>query len=1229
MLVTHGRRSVPRVAPLALATSVVAALLVALSSAAPAQAEVRPHPTLVPEVPAMGYPIILKTPLLPDEDTPRWDRPQSREVLVADQVGRAIVSGGNFAEIQLQDGSVIQQNYFAAWSIDSKQMLCQQQLTFNNEVLAVAPGPTPSEVYVGGRFTKVAGADGVERNRSRLALIDLSDCSVGLAFKPTGINNKVNNIVRSGDRLFIGGDFDQVAGQAIETVAELNPTTAAPLTAFSFSTAGELTSRIRGMGANPDGTRLVIAGRFGTISRGGVSIPAPTAVIDISDPAAPGLTAHRSSSSIAVKDLQDASVSPDGAWVGLAYGTATVSDYVFLFPTTEAPVTRRWVHFMRDSAFGIGVSNNAVYVTGHFCKPDAGPGSTELMEPQMGFNTCGGTGFAGGAWRSHIAALSVTDGTPLAWNPGQGSYRGATEVTVTTRGLLVGYDGERTADRLVGALAFFDLGASVEDVTPPGSVRFTSPTAGQALNDPALFTGTATDDVGVASYRVAIRASDGRWLQSNGSLGATRQDFTTPATADGGFSLSLSMPPGTYTAYARAVDGAGLRSATETAVTFTETGIEGIRPESTIEVPAGSIFTEANLSITGVATDNSAVASIVARVRDSAGRYVQDDLTLGAADNDLPVTVTTGGFGTTAVGWSISLGNRLPAGSYQFDVVVTDRSGNTTTVSRPFTVEPNAPTVAVTAPTTAISNEERVVVTGTATDDTQVSSVRLRIRNEAGEYLRNDGSFGATQDLNVEVTGRGTPNATFRFDAGHLRLGNYEVVATATDGVGNSTTRTSAFTVTDVVTTTRPLVTSRGGFTTTKSGDYTIGFVFTVTQATTITSLGIFDTDGDGVNDNPADTPIGIWRNGAATPLAQTVVPTGGRSDGGWFYGDLGTPLVLQPNTTYVVAQGTFATGEKYASGGTMAADPILKPTGSAWVAGRLKYPTNREATFYAVPNLRFVTTTTARPTVTMTAPAAFVESGTGASIDASATDNVEVSTLTARIVDDAGQFLQDDGRFTATPNDLPATVTGTETPTASLRFFSQPLPTGTYTATVTAVDSVGNTDTATREFTVAATPPFRLAFSNYTGYQNVNGNWSLGYRFQVTSPTTLTEVGIHDANGDGQFGNTVNTPFAIWRASGPLKLADGFVAPGTAAENGWFFGKLATPLELTPGVTYVVAYRSYAAGEPLSQQGSWTADPLFNWMSRVYVSTSGTGLVYPTVTGAGNGYGLNLKLSS
>jgi hypothetical protein len=635
-----------------------------------------PHEGLVPDTAKNGYPIIHGS--------------RAEQVFAADQAGRHIVSGGSFRTIELQDGTRLSQPYFAAWHIDTRQIACANQFSFNDEVLAVEPGPSLTEVYVGGRFTKVTGSDGVERTRNKVALIDLADCSVDRTFISLGANGKVNEIVRVGDRLFLGGDFTTIGGQSVETLAELDAETGVVNPAFDFPTTGELSSRIRGMGANPEGTRLVFGGRFGTMSGNGQSIPNPTGMIDISDPDAPRLTAHRSSGYVGVHDLQDVSVSPDGTKIGLAYGTATVSDYAYLTPAIEQSTGYTWVHYMRDSSFGIGVSNNAVYVSGHFCKIDSGPGATQVMSKRLDFG-CTGDFFAGGVFRTQIAALSITDGTPLTWNPGNDAGNGGRELTITTRGLLSGYDGNRTDGKRVGSLAFYDFGPGVEDTEPPENVEFSAPDAGDAVNNPAVIAGEADDNFAIVTYEVAVRSDDGRWVQPDASLGQNRHVFSVGPAGDGSFELEVFMPAGDYTAEARAVDGAGLRSPDWATRSFTQTGIEGVRPEATIAVPDRPVPVETRVLVNGTATDNVEVDRIDIEVTNTDGEWVQDDRTLDDRRNTYPYTITDGGLQQPSLGWQIDLGGLLPADTYTVTITVTDASGNTRTETDTFVATTDPP----------------------------------------------------------------------------------------------------------------------------------------------------------------------------------------------------------------------------------------------------------------------------------------------------------------------------------------------------------------------------------------------------------------------------------------------------------------------------------------------------------------------------------------------------------
>jgi hypothetical protein len=440
----------------AAATTLLASTLLAAGSAGAAVTQTQ----LVPSTPATGYPVINVDPVRADGT--------NRAVLAANQVGDYVVAGGDFLTVTPPGTTTaLAQPYLTGWNLTTKQVLCPG-LKPDDEVLDIVPGPTPNTAIIAGRFNKITMPNGtVINNLYHIATLRVTDCTLVPTFVTPVIVGKVNALAVHGNRLFIGGDFDTVGGRAIPTIAELNATTGALNTSFVVSSSGGLTTRVRALGVNTAGTRLVVAGRFGTLRVGARSVTSMTAVLDVRA-AAPVLTPHSSTGYLSTRNLPlpldhltAAAVSPDGTLVGLTFGLSSTDDYVYVTPTVElANMKYRWRHYMRDTAFGIAFSHAAVYVTGHFCKPDGGPSASDIMAPSPGIPTdCTGAALPGGVWRGHLAALSLRDGTPLTWNPGNGSFKGGTEITVVPRGLLVGYDGRRTGDQVVGGLTFFDLGA--------------------------------------------------------------------------------------------------------------------------------------------------------------------------------------------------------------------------------------------------------------------------------------------------------------------------------------------------------------------------------------------------------------------------------------------------------------------------------------------------------------------------------------------------------------------------------------------------------------------------------------------------------------------------------------------------------------------------------------------------------------------------------------------------
>ena len=127
----------------------------------------------------------------------------------------------------------------------------------------------------------------------------------------------------------------------------------------------------------------------------------------------------------------------------------------------------------------------------------------------------------------------------------------------------------------------------------------------------------------------------------------------------------------------------------------------------------------------------------------------------------------------------------------------------------------------------------------------------MQVKNAAGDFLRTDGTFGAAQDLQprLPVSGRrAQPSST---TPGLLPVGDYQVIATATDGVGNATVKTTDVKVTDVLETKTPLLTSYTGFTALRQATTRMGYTFKVGAARRSSApVGMFDTDKDGVYDN-------------------------------------------------------------------------------------------------------------------------------------------------------------------------------------------------------------------------------------------------------------------------------------------------------------------------------------------------------------------------------------------
>ena len=219
-----------------------------------------------------------------------------------------------------------------------------------------------------------------------------------------------------------------------------------------------------------------------------------------------------------VLNLVEADVSPNGQYFVAVAGSGgdrpPTSDTAMAFPVNGGEgVQPLWVSRHFDSIYSIAITEQAVYVGGHFhwepspTAPNPYPGDPDLA---YGANNGAGATVLGEqvVRRDMLGALDPQTGKALAWNPGATALEGIKALHAIPRGLLLGSDGVTVARRQVYRTAFFDFNA-----VPPAATLdtfVTDPFDGLTLpaGQPYTFKGTATAPAGVGKVRPDRQPAD-------------------------------------------------------------------------------------------------------------------------------------------------------------------------------------------------------------------------------------------------------------------------------------------------------------------------------------------------------------------------------------------------------------------------------------------------------------------------------------------------------------------------------------------------------------------------------------------------------------------------------------------------------------------------------------------------------------------------------------------------
>ncbi len=763
-------------------------------------------------------------------ETPRSNTPiaTNGRAYAGAQVGNRILVGGTFTLVEPQSGQqAISQPYLYVYDAITGQ-LDPNQFIVDDRINVIIPAAEADHVYIGGKFNTVNG-----QTKRKIAKLDLSTGSVVSSFTAQ-TDGAVTDFALSNGKLFVTGGFTAINGGSAVGLAAVDGGTGAldtsfdlPLTTYIGQVSGAIGQRIA---VTPDGNTLVVMhrGKFiKGLERRGV------AMVDLTvTPAVVKPWRTHFWDPTSVVSIVDGELSPDGSFLVVVGGwgdSPPWRDTAIAFPVAGGnDVQTLWVTRNHDSTFAVGISDEAVYIGGHFCwtqGPDA-PDPWASLGPTGGKCPNKTRRDDTNVYRDTFAALDPATGrAAIKWVPWTDANNGIRSIEVIPRGLLIGGDQTRTTDIRTGRSSLFDSQQAPATNLALAGVASQSSTdddgdAERAIDgsrDNAWFTMTITMtdaesqpwwqvDLGaihdVSSVELwnrgdccADRLSD-VWIFSSAAPFAS-EDPDVLAVDPNVVSTFLPNEQGQQTLvavgdqvrYVRVqLDGTDRLSLSEVRV-FEGQPLDMVAPSASVISPSEGELVVAPVTLSGDATDNLSVAQVIVEVRNrDTNEWLRADGTWGSW-MELNAALTTPGAQST--GWSHVI-STIGSGRYKAFVRAIDSAGNThTKVERKFdvgSVDLIVPTGGITDPDADEVVPSPVTLAGWAGDNVGVDRAQVEVRNrDTGQWLRADGTLGSWQPLDGVLTVPGGANTDWSYVTPVLPDGRYKMLVTVFDAAGNNT----------------------------------------------------------------------------------------------------------------------------------------------------------------------------------------------------------------------------------------------------------------------------------------------------------------------------------------------------------------------------------------------------------------------------------------------------------
>ncbi len=709
-------------------------------------------------------------PQTPRKDTPRIS---SGEVFDMAYIGNRVFIAGSFTSLVNTTGNkaTVSQRSLAAYNLDTGLVDTTFRPTIaGGQVNTVEVSPDGTKLYIGGSFKTVNGV-----SKKNVALLSPTTGAPVTSFTATA-SASVDALAATNSTLYVGGRFKTMNNVPMVGLTAVNGATGAVDTGFQNQLSGGIgvsgTLTVHMLKLTHDNTKLLVVhtarqiaghdrygiGMIDTASK--ALLPWRTRLWDDNLPFVGG-----------IQRLYGGDVAPNDEYfvVSSADGgdRPPISDVAVAFPISGGDMTQPlWVHRAFDSIYSVAITEQAVYIGGHFnwnespSAPDPWPGLDNV-----GYGT--GQGLSGYGLgdsvvrRNQLGALNPATGKALEWNPGSNAFQGNKALLATPKGLLSGGDGMLAGGVKTGRVAFFDL--SQLPAATATDTAITAPIEGRVFTagEPVTLTGTAKSAAGIKRVQVEIQDHDTkRFLQD---------DLVTWSSKNNNVYATLGTPSGGVTPWSVPVTFTGSHDLQVMAKTFGSNGtsdpvkavtkfetfsFDDQTPTTSVTGPSGSVISSTSFTVTGSAKDDHGVRRISLWIRDESLKYLQEDGTLSSTFTSFSVDPDTADATSTTWSYDVTVPHE---GVWRVAATAIDTAGQQDLRSgvRDFNVTSSgvAPTVTITSPVAqtpptsafplTVTPGGTMTFAGTATDDQQLKSVQISLRNSTtGEVLAADGTWG-------------------------------------------------------------------------------------------------------------------------------------------------------------------------------------------------------------------------------------------------------------------------------------------------------------------------------------------------------------------------------------------------------------------------------------------------------------------------------------------------------